>query len=108
MHAGFVSSPVFPGLEQLVCFPLGSGLCDTVLLLYLERVTHPHSPLSSSFILVNEADGGLEFKKRRCSTEEKSQFWNWEQLLGRSHALTESSRDECHGQCEAQQSSARK
>lgn len=57
-------------------------------------MTHPHSPLSSFYILVNEADGGLEFKKRRCSRKEKSQFGDreqhteWEQLLGRSHALT--------------------
>lgn len=52
-------------------------------------MTPPHSPLSSFYILVSEADGGLEFKKRRCSTKEKSQFWDreqehtdWERLRG--------------------------
>lgn len=60
MHAGSASSPVFPGRDLLVCIPLGSTVYDTVLLLYLERVTHPCSPLSSFFyILVNEADGGF-------------------------------------------------
>lgn len=113
LRAALASSPVLPGLEQLVWVPLGLGLCNTVLFLYLERVTPPHFPLSSFYILVSEADGGLEFKKRRCSTKEKSQFWDreqehtdWERLRGEVMLWQESSRDQLQGQCESHQSSA--
>ena len=114
MHAGSASSPVFPGRDLLVCVPLGSTVYDTVLLLYLERVTHPCSPLSSFFLHFGKWSWWrFHWRKGGAAGRGKASFVTgnsarngssyYEVLLWR-----DSSRDELHGQCESQQSSAGK
>lgn len=66
-------SLVFPGLSQLVCAPEDLGCNYRVLLLYLES-----DSLSTSFILVKEADEGLKYEG------EKSQFCSKKQHLQNS------------------------
>lgn len=54
----YAASPVFSDSVGWFVPPEHAACDHPILLLYLERLTHPHSP-SSDYILVNEADEGL-------------------------------------------------
>lgn len=98
---------------QLACTTEDVACNYAVLLLYLERLTHPRFP-PSYYVLVNEADEDLGLKKRRYSTREKSQFCDeeqhmeWEELLRRSLCFRRAAGTSVTSKRESQQCSAGK